>query len=89
MRIMLFHAKNPVPLTKLPSIPDIEANFSYVGSFDSTFSVKHALEVVFVATQNMDFAWSENGYRSTMVGDLMVVDYETTYVVDDVGFTKL
>ena len=86
---MLFHAKNPVVLTTLPTIQSIEKDFSYVGSFDSTQPLVPALESVFVSTQNLHTNWSKNGHRSTMVGDLMVVDYETTYLVDNIGFTKL
>lgn len=89
MRIMLFHAKNPTVDTTLPPIKDIENNFSFVGGFDSQRSLTDALETVFRTTQNIDFNWSEHGYRSTMVGDLMVVDYAETYMVTDVGFTKL
>lgn len=89
MRIMLFHAKNPANLAKLPSILEIEKNFSYVGSFESQQMLIDALENVFTTTQNLRSNWSKNGYRSTMVGDLMVIDYETTFVVDDIGFTEL
>jgi FKBP-type peptidyl-prolyl cis-trans isomerase (trigger factor) len=93
MNIMVFHAKNPTftQVTKLPSIPELEKDYSYVGSFEinGSFSVDETLEAVFEKTQNVFESWSPNNHRSSSVGDLMVVDYETTYSVSPIGFSKL
>jgi hypothetical protein len=72
MTVQVLHA---VPYTY---DPDENTQYRSVGLVETPdgLDLPGRLEYAFYATQNVDEAWSEQGHRSTSVGDRMWIDNE-------------
>ena len=87
--IQIWHAKVPT-FRHLASRPTLfSLNYVCVETLTvEADSVLSALEEVFSKSQNIELAWKLPN-RSTSVGDILIVDADAWYSVDNIGFSLL
>lgn len=105
MKITLFHADDATALNSMffreesrifgpgeaiAAFNNHGYNAVMFGEYIGYSSVYAALEQVWEATQNVDEPWDiEAPKRSSMVGDIAVVDEKDFYIVASIGWVKL